>query len=352
VLDYKITYQVFALATRGRHHRDASISVPPRSTRRAFNSYLRSSHDAVAFGQCMSGARSKREPCRRLLFDPSPELRHGSIGPGPRVGPQEKETLDTDRCVGCFRPIRSVYERGAFDGTCDPAPAPLERESAQIPDACCVICNGERILPLFGGLDAPGEATGIGPSNALREQGGALPPGAGLSVRGKARPRAAGKVCKSVEMIAATQRSAGLVVAVGSRFVFVPLAHVIEMMRPLPVEAVPGMPSFVMGLSVIRGAPVPVVDLATAMGVTERAATSRFVLLRLGDRRVALLVDTILGVRELDTASMGEMPPLFRGASEIIEAMGTLDARLLVVLRATRILSEGAWQGIEAREAS
>jgi purine-binding chemotaxis protein CheW len=154
-------------------------------------------------------------------------------------------------------------------------------------------------------------------------------------------------------MISASERSAELIVTLGSRFFSVPLAHVIEAMRPLPVEVVPEMPSFVRGVSIMRGAPVPVVDLALAMGVTEKGAGSRFVLLRLGDRRVALIVDTILGVREIDAAGIGEMPPLLRGASaDIIETMGTLDAQLLVVLQATHLLPEAIWQTLAARQAT
>jgi purine-binding chemotaxis protein CheW len=154
-------------------------------------------------------------------------------------------------------------------------------------------------------------------------------------------------------MISASERSAELVFTVGSRFFSVPLAHVIETMRPLPVEVVPHMPSFLRGVSVIRGAPVPVVDLAAAMGMTEKGAASRFVLLRVGDRRVALIVDASVGVREIDAADIGEMPPLLRGASaEMIETMGTLDAQLLVVLQAMRILPEAIWQKLETRQAT
>jgi purine-binding chemotaxis protein CheW len=145
---------------------------------------------------------------------------------------------------------------------------------------------------------------------------------------------------------------AGLVVSVGSQACFVPLDHVVETTRPLPVETVVGTPPFVRGLSVIRGAPVPVVDLAAVIGAAETGSVSRFIVLRLGDRRVALAVDAVSGVREIDAASMEEMPPLLGGASaEIIAAIGTLDTQFLLVLRATRIVSEDIWQKLETVEA-
>jgi purine-binding chemotaxis protein CheW len=145
----------------------------------------------------------------------------------------------------------------------------------------------------------------------------------------------------------------GLVVGVGSRVCFVPLGHVIETMRPLPVESAAGLPPFVKGLSIVRGAPVPVVDLAMALGADGdgQRPSSRFVLLRLGERRVALLVDTVVGVREFDAASTEEMPPLLRGSgAEVASRLGALDAKLMLVLEASRILTDEVWRRIAALE--
>jgi chemotaxis signal transduction protein len=50
-------------------------------------------------------------------------------------------------------------------------------------------------------------------------------------------------------------------------------------MRPLPVERIAGMLSFVRGVSIIRGVPTPVVDLGVVLG-TPGEAVDRFVTLR------------------------------------------------------------------------
>ena len=77
----------------------------------------------------------------------------------------------------------------------------------------------------------------------------------------------------------------------------------------------------------------------------------RFVTLRVGERQVALSVDSVLGVRELDVSRIGELPPLLQGASnDAIEAMGTLDDQLLVVLRAGWELPDEVWQRLTAQE--
>jgi purine-binding chemotaxis protein CheW len=49
----------------------------------------------------------------------------------------------------------------------------------------------------------------------------------------------------------AAMGSRSLVVRVCARLCVVPLAHVVETMRPLPVERIAGTPSFVRGVSII-----------------------------------------------------------------------------------------------------
>lgn len=135
-------------------------------------------------------------------------------------------------------------------------------------------------------------------------------------------------------MVVSSRGRRTLVVDVKSCACALPLTNVIEAMRALPIEPVAGTPSFVRGLSVIRGVPSPVVDLAVLLGASAGIGR-RFVTLRLGDRQVALSVDAVLGVRELEPWTIQELPPLLQGASQdAIEAIGTLDQQMLVVLRA------------------
>src|ERR1700682_2533064 len=109
--------------------------------------------------------------------------------------------------------------------------------------------------------------------------------------------------------------SKALIVGLQSRVYAVPLAHVIEIMRPLPIERLAGVPAFVSGVAIIRGIPTPVVDLGAILGTPNEAA-ERFVTLRVGNNQVVLSVTAVLGVRDLDTIlALQELPPLLQGAS-------------------------------------
>jgi purine-binding chemotaxis protein CheW len=144
---------------------------------------------------------------------------------------------------------------------------------------------------------------------------------------------------------------ANLIVAAGSRACAIPVSHVVETMRPLPIELIGVAPRFILGLTVIRGVPVPVVSLEAIVGSGGTGAISRFVALRLGERAVALAVTAVIGLRELDEVRVEDMPPLLREAQgDVVEAIGVLDAQLLLVLRASRIVREEVWQALSARE--
>lgn len=141
-----------------------------------------------------------------------------------------------------------------------------------------------------------------------------------------------------------------LVVRVHTRVCALPLTHVIETMRPLPVERIAGLPSFVRGVSIIRGVPTPVVDLGIVMGTASHVA-GRFVTIRLGNKQVALCVDAVLGVNDIDKSTIQDLPPLLREASkDIIEAIGTLDTHFLVVLQEGWELPDDVWQAVTERE--
>jgi purine-binding chemotaxis protein CheW len=136
-----------------------------------------------------------------------------------------------------------------------------------------------------------------------------------------------------------------------SRLCALPLAHVIETMRPLPVETFPGMPVYLLGLSIIRGATVPVVSLSALVNAASAPQPARYVTLKAGERTVCLAVQDVVGVRQLGSTATLDIPPLLRNINaDIVTAIGTLDAELVLVLQASHLLSEAAWQAME-REA-
>jgi len=141
-----------------------------------------------------------------------------------------------------------------------------------------------------------------------------------------------------------------LLIRAGNRKGALPLEDVIETLRPLPVERLPDMPAFVSGLAILRGSPVPVVDLRVLLGAGGAEPSRRFVAVRLAGRPVVLAVDEVLGVRDMEPSAFQGLPPLLAEAgADSVSAIGALDRELLVLLQCSRGLLEGVEQALRSQ---
>ena len=143
-----------------------------------------------------------------------------------------------------------------------------------------------------------------------------------------------------------------LLVRAGGWICALPITDVVETMRGLPLRPVAGAPRFIRGLSIIRGALLPVVSLAALLGAEEAPLTAppalaagqgagRLVTVRTGERQIALHVDEVIGAKHIDASALALTPPLLSEALPGSTArLGALDGQTLAVLSAARILSD------------
>lgn len=143
------------------------------------------------------------------------------------------------------------------------------------------------------------------------------------------------------------------VVMVGAHACAFPLHHVVETMRPLPIKHLADTPGFVRGLSIIRGTPTPVIDLKALLENCENCPSyGCFVSLKLDDRRVVIGVDSVVGLINLHSVQLAELPPLLKDVSaNLIESFASLDSKLLLLLRAVRLVPDEVWTTLKEAEA-
>jgi purine-binding chemotaxis protein CheW len=135
-------------------------------------------------------------------------------------------------------------------------------------------------------------------------------------------------------------RDSVLLVGVSDLTCAIPLTSVSETMRALPCSTLAGVPSYVRGASIIRGAPLPVVDLAVLLGRSALESPGRYVVLR-GSSPVALAVSDVLGLRALSRLSLAEVPRLLRDVGkQHVGSLAALDAELVPVLTETIVLPD------------
>ena len=79
------------------------------------------------------------------------------------------------------------------------------------------------------------------------------------------------------------------------------IGTVAEILLPRPVTPVPRTPQWVLGIASVRGAVLPVVDLAVRLGLAPRppARHNRIVVLRDGEEHMGFRVDRVRGVVRL-----------------------------------------------------
>src|SRR4051794_30092171 len=120
------------------------------------------------------------------------------------------------------------------------------------------------------------------------------------------------------QAVAVPDESAGmasLVFRAGPLLCALRLDEVVETMRPLETRPLGGTPAFVKGISVLRGVPTPVIDVARLLGGGD-AVAERYVVARTERGPVALATGLVLGIRNVDPdASANGHPALLGGAS-------------------------------------
>jgi purine-binding chemotaxis protein CheW len=146
-------------------------------------------------------------------------------------------------------------------------------------------------------------------------------------------------------------RISWLLCRAGAFLCALPIEHVAEIMRLLPIEQISGAPKYVLGLSIIRGAPVPVVDLGLIIGDQNTPAT-RLITIKAAARTIALAVEAVMGISAIAADAAVQLPPLLRdAATETVSAIGTLDAELIIFLRAARLVPEEVLACLDAGNA-
>lgn len=127
------------------------------------------------------------------------------------------------------------------------------------------------------------------------------------------------------------------------------ILHIKEIIEYGHLTSVPTMPEFIRGVINLRGAVVPVVDLASRFGGKPSQVTRRscIVILELGMadevQVIGVVVDAVNEVLEIAATEI-EPPPSFgtRIRTDFIAGMGKVGGRFVILLSVNNVLSLGA----------
>lgn len=144
----------------------------------------------------------------------------------------------------------------------------------------------------------------------------------------------------------ATGSTRYLTLTVGSGSFAINIAVVREILDWTEITRIPQAPAFMRGVVNVRGAAVPVVDLARKLGLGEvqRTIHTRIVILevtRNGTRTmVGALADSVREVLELEAASIVPTPRMrAQGQADCLHGIGNHDGRFILVLDVDRVFA-------------
>ncbi|XVU21940.1 chemotaxis protein CheW [Actinoplanes sp. CA-054009] len=126
------------------------------------------------------------------------------------------------------------------------------------------------------------------------------------------------------------------------------LDEVIETMRPLETRPLAGTPSFVRGISVLRGVPTPVIDVSRLLGGGS-AEPERYIAVSTDRGAVAFGTGAVLGVSNVEAEPSGGHPALLGGGnSRLVAGVGTLGTEPLLLLQSMRAVPDDVWEAAAA----
>jgi purine-binding chemotaxis protein CheW len=137
-----------------------------------------------------------------------------------------------------------------------------------------------------------------------------------------------------------------LTFALGSEMFAVGTLSVKEIIEYGQMTVVPMMPGFIRGVINLRGAVVPVIDLAARFGRSETVITRRTCIVIVevpnedGKQDIGVVVDAVSAVLEIAPADIEPVPAF--GAkirSDFIAGMGKVAGRFVILLEVGKVLS-------------
>jgi purine-binding chemotaxis protein CheW len=153
-------------------------------------------------------------------------------------------------------------------------------------------------------------------------------------------------VAKAIEIEAATEQAQYLTFVLGREVFAIGILAIKEIIEYDELTSVPMMPDCIRGVINLRGAVVPVMDLALRFGRPSSAVTKRTCIVivegeRNGEREdIGVVVDAVNAVLDIPASEI-ESPPAFgaKFRTEFIQGLGKVNGKFVILLNVARVLA-------------
>ena len=122
------------------------------------------------------------------------------------------------------------------------------------------------------------------------------------------------------------------------------MTHVIDIISAQEVTNVPSTPAYVKGIINLRGSIVPVIDVRLKFNIPEREYDDHtcFIVVDIDDMQVAIVVDTVDEVVNLDNQVTASLPEFNNvNTKEYLRSISKVDNHLVLNLDCEKFLEDG-----------
>jgi len=119
--------------------------------------------------------------------------------------------------------------------------------------------------------------------------------------------------------------------------------------REINIVRVPNAMKYISGIVNLRGEVIPVMSLKKKFSMDDTAESkgNNTVIVNLPDMKIALEVDEVLEIGELNAEKIVDMPRLAKNEeTEYLDRVASVDGDLVILLDINKILSEDEAQGV------
>ncbi|MBI5741939.1 MAG: protein phosphatase CheZ [Nitrospirae bacterium] len=118
-----------------------------------------------------------------------------------------------------------------------------------------------------------------------------------------------------------------------------PILKVREIITMPSITILPQLPSYIQGITNLRGAVIPIVNLKSLLSSEDDGETGRTVIVvTAGQITFGIIVDGITGVVKVDEANIEPPDKIISINADLLEGVAKLDNRLIVLLNTKKIL--------------
>ena len=133
-----------------------------------------------------------------------------------------------------------------------------------------------------------------------------------------------------------------VVFELGKEHYGVDISAVESIIKMQPITVVPHTPSFVEGVTNLRGSVLPVIDLRKRFGLVmdDISKNSRIVVIALGKTKVGMIVDAVSEVLSIAEDAIEPPPPMVTSVdTTFIIGIAKIESKLVILLDLSKVLS-------------